>query len=82
MGYFLQLFSDKLRDPSSSLEFSMKPGDLVALNNRRVLHGRTAFDPTKTERLAVLYYSFIEWNNDIFFVTADLNAYIFSSDTL
>lgn len=47
---FLQLFSDKLRDPSSSLEFSMVPGDLVAFNNRRVLHGRTAFDPTKVER--------------------------------
>ena len=28
----------------------MLPGDLVAFNNRRVLHGRTAYDPTVTDR--------------------------------
>lgn len=61
---FLQLFSDKLRDLSSSLEFSMVPGDLVAFNNRRVLHGRTAFNPTKVDRWEVLYYSLTEWSND------------------
>ncbi|XP_064114241.1 gamma-butyrobetaine dioxygenase-like isoform X1 [Macrobrachium nipponense] len=45
-----KLFSDKLRDPGSGLEFNMVPGDLVAFNNRRVLHGRTAFDATKVDR--------------------------------
>ncbi|KAG7170366.1 Gamma-butyrobetaine dioxygenase-like 3 [Homarus americanus] len=45
-----KLFSDKLRDPASCLEFNMVPGDLVAFNNRRVLHGRTAFDATKVDR--------------------------------
>lgn len=51
-----KLFSDKLRDLSSSLEFSMVPGDLVAFNNRRVLHGRTAFNPTKVDRHLVGCY--------------------------
>ncbi|KAK8748261.1 hypothetical protein OTU49_016393 [Cherax quadricarinatus] len=45
-----KLFSDKLRDPATCLEFNMVPGDLVAFNNRRVLHGRTAFDVTKVDR--------------------------------
>lgn len=45
-----KLFSEKLRDPASGLEFNMVPGDLVAFNNRRVLHGRTSFDATKVDR--------------------------------
>ena len=44
------MFSEKLRDASNALEFHMSPGDLVAFNNRRVLHGRTAFDPTISDR--------------------------------
>ena len=31
-------------------ETRMTPGDLVVFNNRRVLHGRTKFDPTTGER--------------------------------
>ncbi|MCL4116511.1 UNVERIFIED_CONTAM: hypothetical protein GTU68_031706, partial [Idotea baltica] len=45
-----KMFSQKLRDPSYGLEFQMLPGDLVAFNNRRVLHGRTAFDLSLSER--------------------------------
>ncbi|XP_076058751.1 gamma-butyrobetaine dioxygenase-like isoform X2 [Oratosquilla oratoria] len=45
-----RLFTDKMKDPSSELEFNMVPGDLVAFNNRRVLHGRTAFDAAKVDR--------------------------------
>ncbi|KAK4316303.1 hypothetical protein Pmani_012523 [Petrolisthes manimaculis] len=45
-----KLFSEKLTEQSSGLEFNMVPGDLVAFNNRRVLHGRTAFDATKVDR--------------------------------
>ncbi|XP_050704041.1 gamma-butyrobetaine dioxygenase-like isoform X2 [Eriocheir sinensis] len=52
-----KLFSDKLRDPSSNLEFSLVPGDLVAFNNHRVLHGRTAFNPTKVARHLVGCYA-------------------------
>ncbi|KAG0713455.1 Gamma-butyrobetaine dioxygenase [Chionoecetes opilio] len=44
-----KLYTDKLREPSSSLEFNMVPGDLVAFNNHRVLHGRTAFDTAKVD---------------------------------
>ncbi|XP_064480539.1 gamma-butyrobetaine dioxygenase-like isoform X2 [Ornithodoros turicata] len=46
----LKEFVQKLRDPASELSFHMVPGDLVAFNNRRVLHGRTSFDPTKVSR--------------------------------
>ncbi|XP_046394006.1 gamma-butyrobetaine dioxygenase-like [Ischnura elegans] len=45
-----KLLSKKMRDPSSELKFHMLPGDLVAFNNRRVLHGRTGFDPSKVVR--------------------------------
>nr|CAD7460450.1 unnamed protein product [Timema tahoe] len=43
-----KLFSEKMRQESSELKFHMLPGDLVAFNNRRVLHGRTNFNPTTT----------------------------------
>ncbi|XP_042878598.1 gamma-butyrobetaine dioxygenase-like isoform X1 [Penaeus japonicus] len=45
-----RLFSERLCDPAMGLEFNMVPGDLVAFNNRRVLHGRTAFDASKVDR--------------------------------
>lgn len=46
----LKEFAQKMRDPNSELCFNMVPGDLVTFNNRRVLHGRTSFDPTKVTR--------------------------------
>ncbi|XP_054926609.1 gamma-butyrobetaine dioxygenase-like isoform X5 [Dermacentor andersoni] len=46
----LKEFAMKMRDANSELSFNMAPGDLVAFNNRRVLHGRTSFDPTKVTR--------------------------------
>lgn len=46
----LKEFANKMRDPGSELSFHMVPGDLVAFNNRRVLHGRTSFDPTMVTR--------------------------------
>lgn len=45
-----RILATKMRDQSCQLAFNMLPGDLVAFNNRRVLHGRTAFDPTKVTR--------------------------------
>ena len=46
----LQLFSDLLVDPSMGLEFNLVPGDLVAFNNRRVLHARSGFNAAKVDR--------------------------------
>lgn len=42
--------NDKMRERSSELRLDMRPGDVVAFNNRRVLHGRTAFDPSSGVR--------------------------------
>ncbi len=41
----LDLLERLLLDPAHWLTFKLKPGDLVVLDNQRVLHGRTAFDP-------------------------------------
>lgn len=46
----LREFANKMRDSGSELSFHMVPGDLVSFNNRRVLHGRTSFDPMKVTR--------------------------------
>ncbi|XP_037072112.1 gamma-butyrobetaine dioxygenase-like [Pollicipes pollicipes] len=45
-----KLFSQRMREESQQLAFHLKPGDLVAFNNRRVLHGRTGFDPSRVVR--------------------------------
>ena len=45
------------RDAELALTFRMVPGDLVAIDNRRVLHGRTAFAPTSPRVLAGAYVS-------------------------
>lgn len=46
----LDRFTGILRDPALELRFRMAPGDMIAFHNRRVLHGRGAFDPTKGGR--------------------------------
>ncbi|MGI9332217.1 MAG: TauD/TfdA family dioxygenase [Gammaproteobacteria bacterium] len=38
------------RRPSRQLEISTQPGDMLVMDNQRVLHGRTEFDPTTAER--------------------------------
>ncbi|MGM0536373.1 MAG: TauD/TfdA family dioxygenase [Pseudomonadota bacterium] len=38
------------QDPRNRLEFSLAPGEMVAFDNRRVLHGRRAFDPNTGRR--------------------------------
>ena len=45
-----RLFSERMRQESQQLTFHLQPGDVVAFNNRRVMHGRGGFDPTKVER--------------------------------
>jgi gamma-butyrobetaine dioxygenase len=40
----------RLRDPANRLDLRLEPGDLIAYDNNRVLHGRAPFDPTTGER--------------------------------
>ena len=46
LGRLSSLFSD----PSYELHFKLMPGELMMFDNNRVLHGRTAFDPTQGNR--------------------------------
>ncbi|MAS08198.1 MAG: gamma-butyrobetaine hydroxylase [Ahrensia sp.] len=43
-------FMAALRDPVYRIEFALKPGEMVVFDNRRVLHGRAAFDPATGHR--------------------------------
>ncbi len=46
----LQAFTRILREPGRALHFRMSPGDTLVFHNRRVLHGRQAFDPAGGHR--------------------------------
>jgi gamma-butyrobetaine dioxygenase len=46
----IETFWRKLRDPTYRLNLRLEPGDLIAYNNNRVLHGRAPFDATTGER--------------------------------
>ena len=37
-------------DPTHQVTFRLEPGDVMFMDNHRVLHGRTPFDPTKGAR--------------------------------
>jgi gamma-butyrobetaine dioxygenase len=39
-----------VRDPANQLRIQLQPGDVLAFDNHRVLHGRTAFDPNRGRR--------------------------------
>lgn len=43
-------FWQLLHSPRFQLDFSLAPGEMVAFDNRRVLHGRRAFDPNTGAR--------------------------------
>ena len=43
-------FARLLRDPSLYVEVDLLPGDLVMFDNRRILHGRTGYDPAAGAR--------------------------------
>jgi len=47
-GYLL--FARLVADPRFHIRFRLDPGDLFVVDNRRVLHGRTAFEPTSGTR--------------------------------
>lgn len=54
----------KLHDIASSeanqWQFLMQPGDIVIFHNRRVFHGRTGFDATRSNRF--LQGCYIDWD--------------------
>lgn len=43
-------FWEMLRDPHYALRFKLRPGEMIAFDNLRVLHGRDAFDPDSGRR--------------------------------
>ncbi|KAI7888199.1 uncharacterized protein EV154DRAFT_426169 [Mucor mucedo] len=45
-----QKFADFVEDDSLRYQLTLQPGQLVMFANRRVLHGRTSFDPTSGDR--------------------------------
>lgn len=45
-----QKLADFIEDDSLRFQLTLHPGDLVLFANRRVLHGRTAFDPKSGDR--------------------------------
>ena len=46
----LRIFFEYANDPAFQLRFAYAPGDLVCMDNRRVLHGREAYRPGAKER--------------------------------
>jgi len=46
----LRAFTEILRRPEYELKFKLMPGEVMVFQNRRVLHGRAAFDPQSGPR--------------------------------
>ena len=49
-------FGTLLHDDKFVIKFRLEPGDIFSFNNRRVLHGRTAFDANSGDRHLQGYY--------------------------
>ncbi|MDB4081497.1 TauD/TfdA family dioxygenase [Candidatus Pelagibacter sp.] len=49
-------FGNLLHDDKFQIKFRLAPGDIFSFNNRRVLHGRTAFNPNSGHRHLQGYY--------------------------
>ena len=49
-------FGNLLHNDKFQIKFRLNPGDIFSFNNRRVLHGRTAFDPNSGRRHLQGYY--------------------------
>ena len=49
-------FGNLLHDENFQIKFRLEPGDIFSFNNRRILHGRTAFDPNSGHRHLQGYY--------------------------
>ena len=46
----------RIREPKYTVRYRLRPGEMVAFDNSRVLHGRDAFDPGSGERHYRGYY--------------------------
>ncbi len=44
-------FQELCNEPSNQMRFRLSPGELMAFDNRRLLHGRAGFDPESGSRL-------------------------------
>ena len=42
----IRLFNQRMVDPAFVVEIRVDPGDGMLIDNHRVMHGRTAFDPS------------------------------------
>ncbi|MDJ0767634.1 MAG: TauD/TfdA family dioxygenase [Ilumatobacter sp.] len=51
----LRVFAEMARDQRFQLEYQFAPGDLVAFDNRRILHGRNGFDGAGVRHLRGCY---------------------------
>ena len=62
-AYFaaLRRFMTITRRPELTIHMQLEPGAMVAFDNRRVLHGRDAFDPSTGERWLRGFY--IDWTD-------------------
>ncbi len=49
-------FGNLLHDDKFQIKFRLEPGDIFSFNNRRLLHGRTEFDPNSGHRHLQGYY--------------------------
>ena len=49
-------FGNLLHDNKFQINFRLEPGDIFTFNNRRILHGRTEFDPNSGHRHLQGYY--------------------------
>ena len=49
-------FGNLLHDDKYQINFRLEPGNIFSFNNRRLLHGRTEFDPNSGERHLQGYY--------------------------
>ena len=49
-------FGNLLHDDKFQIKFRLEPGDIFSFNNRRLLHGRTEFDPNSGRRHLQGYY--------------------------
>ena len=49
-------FGNLLHDAKFQINFRLEPGDIFSFNNRRLLHGRTEFDPNSGHRHLQGYY--------------------------
>ena len=45
-----RVMSALIEDPANRVQFKLEPGDVLAMHNHRVMHGRKAYDPSSGRR--------------------------------